>query len=156
MAIGIKTFKKGSKSIRKIMADRGPVDTYKIKSLVSFSRIVDINIQRFEITLLKQQLNLWTYPNIRNDIREFAFKFYNNLLGINTRVAHFVAGYSRACTFCVLKNVLNRDETFSHLFLECDQLNGLRNNLLREFFSDNNLDPNTVKNIWLGLPPPPK
>jgi hypothetical protein len=57
-----KTFKKGSKSIRKIMADRGPVDTYKIKSLVSFSRIVDINIQRVEITLLKQQLNLWTYP----------------------------------------------------------------------------------------------
>jgi hypothetical protein len=53
-------------------------------------------------------------------VRDFIYKFRNNILGINTRVSHFANNVSRRCTFCALANERNIvDETFSHLFYEC-------------------------------------
>jgi hypothetical protein len=42
----------------------------------------------------------WNMNILPNRIRMFAFKFYNNILGINTRTSHFVVNPNRACTFC--------------------------------------------------------
>ncbi len=49
----------------------------------------------------------------------FLFKFFNNTLGLNSRVSHFNNNVNRNCTFCSLINAQN-DETFIHLFLLCD------------------------------------
>jgi hypothetical protein len=42
----------------------------------------------------------WNMNILPNRIRMFAFKFYNNILGINTRTSHFATNPTRACTFC--------------------------------------------------------
>ncbi len=48
-------------------------------------------------------------------------KYFNNLLGLNLRLSHFVANQQRGCTFCSLNNVaIIPDKTFSHLFYDCD------------------------------------
>jgi hypothetical protein len=53
-------------------------------------------------------------------LREFIFKFRNNLLGLNTRVSHFNGNVDRLCTFCKNSNVIPvPEETFTHLFFEC-------------------------------------
>ena len=50
----------------------------------------------------------------------FLFKFFNNILGINTRLSHFVPNHSRGCTFCTLNGTIPiPDETFLHIFFEC-------------------------------------
>jgi hypothetical protein len=44
----------------------------------------------------------WNMYSLPNRIRMFAFKFYNNILGINTRTSHFAVNPTRGCTFCSL------------------------------------------------------
>jgi hypothetical protein len=50
----------------------------------------------------------------------FKFKYYNNILGINTRVAHFNPIVDAGCTFCKITGPHPvPSETFVHLFFEC-------------------------------------
>jgi hypothetical protein len=99
-------------------------------------------------------------------MREFIFKFYRNILGLNTRVHHFNANTPRTCTFCVISRERNpADETFSHLFFECKHTANLRTTFnvryLLELNLDNErknksfyffgIDPNTEKNDNLFL-----
>jgi hypothetical protein len=73
-----------------------------------------------EPNLLKNIWSFWNFSGQQNTIWEFTFKFYNNQLGINTRVSHFVAGHNRGCNLCTLKNVNpTPDETFKHIFFDC-------------------------------------
>ena len=66
-----------------------------------------------------------------NHTRTFLFKFYNNLLGLNSRVAHFVRGHPRTCTFCDIRHDPDPNpENTLHLFFECVYVQGA----LREFF----------------------
>jgi hypothetical protein len=57
-----------------------------------------------------------------NRVRVFLFQFYNNILGLNTRISHFVPNQNRACTFCTITGNINPvpDESFIHLFLNCE------------------------------------
>jgi len=65
-------------------------------------------------------LSAWNLTGLPNRFRTFILRFYNNTLGINTRLSHFVNNRERFCTFCNIKNEANLlDETFLHLFLEC-------------------------------------
>jgi hypothetical protein len=65
-------------------------------------------------------LTLWNCTGISNRIRTFLFRFFNNTLGINTRLSHFVPGHPRGCTFSRLNNVIAiPDETFKHIFMDC-------------------------------------
>ena len=53
-------------------------------------------------------------------MRTFLFKLHNNLLGLNTRVAKFVANHPRTCTFCDIRGEPGEyPETTLHLFYEC-------------------------------------
>jgi hypothetical protein len=64
-------------------------------------------------------IELWNSNNISSKLSMFIFKFYNNSLGINTRVSHFGDNVSRNCTFCQISHRAPVDETFTHLFVEC-------------------------------------
>jgi hypothetical protein len=44
-------------------------------------------------------VSLWNISGFTNREKSFIFKFYNNILGINTRTSHFAANPTRACFF---------------------------------------------------------
>jgi len=109
-------FKKGSKNIRKHLAAPEKIalhQQFRKYSQLTGTRIPDIN-------LLKKTISMWSKHYLPNTVKDFSFKFFNNLLGINTRVSHFNNEVERGCTFCKLDNKLPvPDETFVHLFFEC-------------------------------------
>jgi hypothetical protein len=64
-------------------------------------------------------ISIWNGQGITNRVKVFLFKFFNNILGINTRLSHFVPNQMRGCTFCSI-NGTNPvpDETFAHIFFD--------------------------------------
>ena len=94
------TFKKGSKSCRKVLlSHQNNLETRDSNLVVSFFNICQLPVP--DTNAIESCLNLWTVNSIPNYFHEFIFKFYNNRLGINTRTSHF-GGLTRACTFCSL------------------------------------------------------
>jgi hypothetical protein len=88
-----------------------------------------------------------------NRARVFMLKFFNNILGINTRLSHFVQNHSRGCTFCQLAAVNPvPDETFSHLFLDCNTVRKWHDGFLADYFPNgyvrDELDRKTI--FFLG------
>jgi hypothetical protein len=145
-------FKKGSKSIRSVLTAGSTFDITKLKTVQSFFRITSLNIPDFSPAEIKIQFSLWAHTGLKMHFRDFLFKFYNNILGINTRVSHFVADISRNCTFCTLSDTVN-DETFEHLFFMCEKITHLRDRMYGEFFADLGQDISTKKNLFFGFPP---
>jgi hypothetical protein len=64
-------------------------------------------------------ISLWSTYSISSRLSGFIFKFFNNTLGLNTRVSHFGNNVSRNCAFCVGEGRAVTDESFLHLFVEC-------------------------------------
>jgi len=83
-------------------------------------------------------------------MREFIFKFLNNLLATNTKMSHYINGRARGCSFCSMAAVANiPDETMRHLFFECQTVTTWRlGSILRQFPQ---LQINTVQ-FWFGAP----
>jgi exonuclease III len=125
----ITRFQKGSKPFRNTITN---FEEFKLKcrsktTSKTFFRLIDIAMPSESVL---ETINVtWALHFIPNKIREFIFKFNNNLLGLNTRVSHFNANISRSCTFCALGSVPIPvpDETFVHLFFECQYTSGIRN-----------------------------
>ncbi len=88
-----------------------------LTTCVTFFRLIGtdyIGNKNFETNI-----SWWNLSFLPNRIRTFAFKFYNNILGLNTRTAHFIVNPNRSCTFCSLGYGTVTDETFIHLFFDC-------------------------------------
>jgi hypothetical protein len=91
-----------------------------------------------------------------NKTREFLFKFYNNLLGLNVRISHFNNNIGRGCTFCTLKNADPvPDETFLHLFFDCPETYKLLNGFLTAFVPEfsNATRPEKIELYFLSVNP---
>ncbi len=86
--------------------------------------------------------------------KTFLFKFYNNILGLNTRVSHFDDSVDRRCTICKINqsnisigttgNVVPvpvpvpapiADESFKHMFLDCPTVRKLHDLFLNKYFN---------------------
>jgi hypothetical protein len=93
-------------------------------------------------------ISVWSKNALSNRFRTFLFKFYNNILGLNTRVSHFDNNVSRKCTFCTINQqspfanftpgtvpVPVPDETFKHLFSDCPTTKKLHTEFIAEFFN---------------------
>ena len=115
-----RSFKRGSKKIRNVL-ERDRLLKHKaiqLSTVRTFFGLIGENI--CSDTDLHKFLGLWGLNSLSNKHREFAYKFSNILLGINTRTAHFVDNMDRSCTFCKKSNVpMPSPETFVHLFYEC-------------------------------------
>jgi len=112
--------KRPGKKIRESITKkrRTELDVSKSRTVTSFCTITQTVSPTNDI--VGTWLGLWNTGGISNRIKTFLFKFYNNLLGLNTRVSHFVATQSRACTFCDGHGItVPPDEKFNHLFMEC-------------------------------------
>jgi hypothetical protein len=93
--------------------------------------------------ILNSRISIWNTNGLTNRARTFLFKFYNNLLGLNTRLSHFVANQSRNYTFCSGTVDPVPDETFLHLFIDCPVSMSLQNQFLSKYILlPNNLTRN--------------
>ncbi len=107
--------KRGSNHIRKILM--GWKHAGVTKNISKFANNMDIVITGEQSQILN---NLWTKNYFSNQDRTFFFKFYNNILGYNNAVAHFVQGHNPYCTFCEITRFPDAIfETPAHLFYEC-------------------------------------
>jgi hypothetical protein len=95
-------FKKGSKPFRKVL-DKMEADKIRgrqNKRVKTFFELV--SVEKPEQQYVEKLLAQWALPFYNVGFREFILKFRFNILGINTRVAHFNNNVSRACTICTL------------------------------------------------------
>ena len=104
-------------------------------------------IRKQDDQVVENAISLWSLPSLPNNFCKFLFKFFNNRLGLNVRTAHF-GGESRFCTFCSLENSPLVDETFNHLFYNCDSVRQVHERIANTVLgiTDNN------KSMWFGYP----
>ncbi len=83
--------------------------------------------------LFSKAVRLWCGSGFSNRYRTFAFKFFNNILGIKVRTSHFGVNATRYCFFCTKEQNFNTDESFLHLFFECPTVHRWHEAFLDEF-----------------------
>ena len=119
--------KRGSRHIRNVLT--GSENGVVSQNIFKYAELTEtvINAEHSRI------LNLsWSFGYLTNSVKTFTFKLHNNLLGLNSRVAHFVRGQSSNCTFCdIMQTPEDNRETTLHLFYDCPCVE----ELLAQFFS---------------------
>jgi hypothetical protein len=154
-------FKKGSKPFRKILDyyDEILMSGRQNRRINTFFNL--INIPKPDKLFIAHLLKEWSMNFYPTQLRDFIFKFRFNILGLNTRVAHFNQNVNRACTFCAgtpdprpapVRLPVLPDESFSHLFFDCP----ITNRVLRSFNNEflNNLDDQNLKKfVFTGILP---
>jgi hypothetical protein len=109
-------------------------------------------------------ISAWSKNALSNRFRTFLFKFYNNILGLNTRVSHFDNNVSRKCTLCTINQqsvftnanpgtvpVPVPDETFKHLFFDCSVTKNLHSAFIDEFFTGLRFDNESYRTNFVFL-----
>jgi hypothetical protein len=126
--------KRGSSHIRKLLGITILLDTSR--NISRFANIVDIIISGEQSKILNQ---LWTSNIFDNRERTFLFKLYNNILGYNTAVAHFVRNHSPNCTFCDIRMAREENrETPVHLFYDCESVSSVIDNVFKSITNNEN------------------
>jgi hypothetical protein len=94
---------------------------------------------------------MWNISGFTNREKTFIFKFYNNILGINTRTSHFAANPTRGCFFCSkLTPAVATDETFLHLYFSCPVTKKWHDQFMSAYLPTLSLnDLALAKNLWL-------
>ena len=149
-------FRKGSKQIRNILClDRcRKIKVDELQSVRAFETL--INIADIPVETKKSCLSFWSNNFLPMDLREFSFKFFNNTLGINQRIANYVNGRMAGCSFCtIFNNGPIPPETFIHLFFDCPQVTAVRNWFENTFLPDIHLAnrEDKVKFWFYGITP---
>jgi hypothetical protein len=149
-------FKKGSKPFRKVLAfNREKKLTCGKKTQVkTFFRLTGITL--IPEPELEQLSSLWSLNCLPNKLREFIYKFNNNVLGLNTRVSHFNNAIARGCTFCSKNAIIPvPDEDFIHLFFTCRTTNQILENFCNIVISDLQLNNDQMKKkfFFVGINP---
>ena len=129
--------KNGSKRFRNILTKNSRVEqgknVTKLSQVKTFARLT--GSKNTELNQIRCMMSAWNNSFLPGKIRTFLFKFYNNILGINSRVAKFNLLNDPSCTFCSTKNFWSAEkETFAHLFYYCETTSSaLREFLIRNF-----------------------
>ena len=118
----LKRFKKGSKQIREVITGSrtSGLKLSEIRNVMTIENLAGSGHNPDPVR--KKFLSWWGYSFLPMNLREFSFKFFNNSLGLNQRLARYLGGRGEECTFCILANNFgpNLPESFLHLFYECD------------------------------------
>jgi hypothetical protein len=128
-------------------------DVQKLKSVVKFQELSQTDLPSKEI--ISSRISMWNQSGINNRVRTFFLKFFSNILGINTRISHFVPGQSRDCTFCLGTFGPISEETFIHIFFECPTTTDWHDKFMNKYFTaTENLDRDQKKTFFFwGLLP---
>jgi hypothetical protein len=138
VATFIKSFSRGSGPYRRII-ESSEVNKIKMTENNSVKKFFEfVGIPVLEEPVLKHCWSAWNHTYFSNQQREFLFKFFNNILGINARVTHFVQNYSAECSICTAHNEPRpvQAETFTHIFFDCSYSNRYRSMAENEFFPE--------------------
>jgi hypothetical protein len=123
-------------------------DISKAKFITKFRDLTQTSLLNNES--LGTRVSLWNLPGLSNRVRTFTFKFFNNILGLNTRISHFVPGQTRDCTFCIGTIGPISEETFIHIFYECPTTTSWHEKFLQKYFTDpGNLNRNQKLDFFL-------
>jgi len=124
--------RRGSKLYRRILCPKQ--DEIVPVSTANFALICEANVNLDRSARMNA---LWNVNFFDNGTRTFLFKLHHNLLGTNTRVAHFVRNHPRTCTFCDLTHEGEESpETISHLFFDCMHVEVLLVQFFTWFFNN--------------------
>jgi hypothetical protein len=124
--------RKGSKRHRTILSPVCPANIPH--NIVKFSDNVEIMLG---VDDSKKVNAFWNLNYLSNSTRTFIFKLYNNILGYNVAVSHFIRNHSRHCTFCdITGNQDIIDETPIHLFFQCAAAEILVNEIFKWVTND--------------------
>jgi hypothetical protein len=148
----VKKFKKGSKTFRRTLETVriGKIKCKTKSTVKTFFRLVDIPVP--EEKVLEALNRQWSTHFLPVKVRDFIFKFRNNILGLNTRVSHFNQEVNRGCTFCSAKNIVPvPDESFYHLFFDCESVSVVFNSFFQQYMYDCNLLTHESKKKFLFL-----
>ena len=120
--------RKGSKRFREILTKNSRMEQGKnlknLQQVKTYARLT--GSANTEISCLKSMMGAWNNNFLPGKIRIFFFKFYNNILGLNTRVAKFNRETDPSCTFCSISNLRHAEqEVFAHVFYFCETTNKL-------------------------------
>ena len=132
-----KRFRKGSRTVRNVLSSQRNVSIRAngIRNVTTFGTLINVTLNAADE--IKFFLKFWGYSFLPMNFREFSFKFFNNSLGLNHRLAHFVAGRGQGCTFCTLfNNGPISPETFIHFFYDCYTSTLMRNFVKQEFLPE--------------------
>ena len=131
----VKNPAKGSKKYRKILTEGGK-KVQNIKELpvvVGFYNL--LQMAKPDVTQLGRMHCMWSFNFLAIRTREFIFKFYNNSLGLNTRISNFVENIDRSCAFCTAGAILPAcEESFCHLFFYCSVTKKIQDDFLQRHF----------------------
>jgi hypothetical protein len=128
--------KRGSKRFRKILSSY--VADYIPHNIIKFRDNVDVIVG---LPCAKKLNACWNNNIFNNSTRTFLFKLYNNTLGYNNAVAHFVRNHSPNCTFCDIAGVQEIfNETPLHLFFSCTTTETFINDMFKWFMDDNTFE----------------
>ena len=145
------SFKKGSKTCRKILDKVPPADSVtKLQTVITFFGLLEIPVP--DANTIRLTLAAWNIYALANNFKEFIFKFHNNKLGLNSRTFHF-GGDNPGCTFCSLRkaNPLPR-ESFCHLFFDCPPVQEAHATIDEIIFGCQNSDTDAAKKLrWSGF-----
>jgi hypothetical protein len=119
------SFKKGTKNFRKTIEFREKelnlAASAQVLTFLRTTETVEPTKQR-----LRSLFSNWNLYYINSSIKVFIFKYYNNILGLNSRVSHFNREVDASCTFCTLRHALPAPkETLVHLFYHCPTTNDI-------------------------------
>jgi hypothetical protein len=147
----LEKFKKGSQPFQRVLvkkyADKGAKTRGKI--FEKFCNIAGIE-PVLETDLIEKVVSWWDKNFLSNRQKEFLYKFVSNTLGTNSRVAHYNIYVNAGCTFCVLKKLFPApQESFRHLFYDCDTVRSLHDRAANEFLSNINMADMTAREkLW--------
>jgi hypothetical protein len=107
--------KKPGPKIRALMVKRRkkPFDLENQRTVKTFFRINGIQYVGNE--LFSKVVAVWTEQGFTNRHKSFLFKFFNNILGINTRTSHFAENGTRVCFF--VRKKIRRNAMTKVLFI---------------------------------------
>ena len=133
---------KGSKRFRNILTKNTEKGKgWKIQNLTQVKTYKKLTgVENLTDLRAAHLLSSWNNTKLHNKIRTFLFKFYNNILGLNSRVAKFNNEIDPSCTFCTANKLFPAEkESFSHLFYYCPTTNKLLSIFLARYFTINSL-----------------
>jgi hypothetical protein len=117
----LKSLEKGSKPFSRVLqnAEIERLDINTLNTVVTFVEITG-TVKPTEL-ILKNCWGEWNKFYYSNKMREFLYKFRNNILGLNSRVCKFAPEIKAECTLCIINKEATpiQSETFLHLFFNC-------------------------------------
>jgi hypothetical protein len=134
----ISQIKRGSKKFRTILDKKNPhIDVADLRVANTFFQLLDS--EKPERRFIGYRLGCWNWCFLSNRIRMFCFQFYNNSLGIKTRIAaryrNGGAVLDNSCTFCIKSNCAQpAREDFVHVFYDCRYLINTCRRIYNEFY----------------------